>query len=509
MDDIKVRQQVVDKIKKATNILVTVSNDPSVDALSAALALTLLVDKLDKHATAVFSGIIPPAIAFLEPEKTFEKTTDSLRDFIIALDKEKADHLRYKVDGDVVKIFITPYRTTITGDDLQFSQGDFNVELVIALGVDNQDHLDAALDAHGKILHDASVITITAGKQTSSLGTTDWHDEKASGLSEMITDLADALKEKDSLVDKQVATAILTGIVAQTDRFSNPFTTAKTMTVAANLMAAGADQQLIAAKLEESHEIDAQPASAPDSAELKEDQSTKVKKPKDGSLQIAHEEKSQTDSPVDTSIHQISDVHSNEDAPLSDHEPSIGGTLNATADQAADDARHQKNDDQNNMILSHHYVGDASSPDQAMSGAEVPENTSDIVDPLTSQTAPISAYAPEPELPTTPPADQPASAPAAPVPQPAAVPLPEPAPAPAAPVTPASVGLPMPPPLPPLPDFSAPTAVAPSSTEVAPQPERLGDILAPEPPAGPSPAAPAPDPTVANDPAQFKIPGQS
>src|SRR6187402_2073871 len=98
MDDIKARQQVVDKIKKATNILVTVSNDPSVDALSAALALTLLVDKLDKHGTAVFSGIIPPAIGFLEPEKTFERTTDSLRDFIIALDKEKADHLRYKVD---------------------------------------------------------------------------------------------------------------------------------------------------------------------------------------------------------------------------------------------------------------------------------------------------------------------------------------------------------------------------------------------------------------------------
>ena len=151
------KQKIVEKIKDSANILVTVSKNPSVDELSAALGLTLMLDQLSKHPTAVVSGQIPPAISFLDPEKTFENTVDSLRDFIIALDKEKADHLRYKVDGDVVKIFITPYRTTISENDLQISQGDYNFELVLALGVDSQDNLDAALSAHGKIFHDATV----------------------------------------------------------------------------------------------------------------------------------------------------------------------------------------------------------------------------------------------------------------------------------------------------------------------------------------------------------------
>src|SRR5665811_970464 len=142
----KIKQQIVDKIKTSTNVLVTVSRDPSVDELSAALGLAALLNKLGKHATAIFSGAIPPAISFLDPTKVFENTVDSLRDFIIALDKEKADHLRYKVEGDVVKIFITPYRTTITNADLEFSQGDFNVDLVLALGVSDQSHLDAALE---------------------------------------------------------------------------------------------------------------------------------------------------------------------------------------------------------------------------------------------------------------------------------------------------------------------------------------------------------------------------
>ena len=91
------KQKVIQSIKDVTNILVTVSSSPSVDELSAALGLTIFLNKLGKHATAVFSGDIPPAITFLNPDKTFEQTADSLRDFIIALDKEKADHYAIKL----------------------------------------------------------------------------------------------------------------------------------------------------------------------------------------------------------------------------------------------------------------------------------------------------------------------------------------------------------------------------------------------------------------------------
>lgn len=253
MDD--ARQQIVESIKGNSNILVTVSTNPSVDELSAALALTIILNNMDKRASAVFSGTIPPAISFLEPDKTFESSADSLRDFIIALNKEKADHLRYKVEGEVVKIFITPYKTTLSEKDLEFSQGDYNVELVLALGVRDQDHLDKALEAHGKILHDATVVTLTAGTEKSSLGSVDWHDGDASSLSEMVVGLADNLKGNDPILDQQIATALLTGIVSATDRFSNNRTTSKAMTMAAQLMAAGANQQLIAAKLEEAHDI--------------------------------------------------------------------------------------------------------------------------------------------------------------------------------------------------------------------------------------------------------------
>ena len=71
------KQQIVDRLKQANNILVTVKSNPTVDHLAACIGLTLALNKLGKHATAVFSGAIPSTIEFLQPEKTLERKTDS------------------------------------------------------------------------------------------------------------------------------------------------------------------------------------------------------------------------------------------------------------------------------------------------------------------------------------------------------------------------------------------------------------------------------------------------
>ena len=407
------KQQIIQSIKDVTNILVTVSADPSVDELSAALGLTIFLNKLGKHATAVFSGKVPPAISFLEPDETFEATADSLRDFIIALDKEKADHLRYKVVDDAVKIFITPYRATITEADLEFSQGDYNIELVLALNVESQDHLDKALTAHGKILHDAVVSTVTAGMVRSSLGTVDWHDDKASGVSEMLVDLIDELRTPKVTMDEQIATALLTGVVAATERFSNNLTSSRVMTLAAELMAVGANQQLIATKLAEGQAIKAEEHSeleqskqAADAADDKTDDDDgqdganfKVERGKrsepaeskrdDGALSISHERRGSLDDVAKQTRAEEQDaaaraataqldrlraasVTSGRSSAISTSQPIsasvsaepetatplLGGTLNATTERAAEDKRRDLDTDQNKTILHHGtYVG--------------------------------------------------------------------------------------------------------------------------------------------------------
>ncbi len=142
-----------------------------------------------------------------------------------------------------MKVFITPYRSRIAEEDLEFSYGDFNIDLVLALNVANGVDLDAALREHGRIMHDATVINVTIGNP-GKFGEIEWSDKSSSSVSEMAARLVFAVNRDK--VEAEEATALLTGIVAATNRFSKGNTYADTMRVASDLLEAGADHQLIA-----------------------------------------------------------------------------------------------------------------------------------------------------------------------------------------------------------------------------------------------------------------------
>ena len=249
LDDISnITNRVVEKIKASENILIALSKNPNIDEISAALGLAMILDTMRKHVTAIFSGQVPNVLQFLKPEETFEKTTNSLQDFIIALSKDRVDHISYKIEGDFVKVYVTPYKATIGQADLSMSHGDYNVDLVICFNVISGDEIDPALSEYGRIMHDATAINLTVDTP-GRFAELEWQDSNVSSISEMIVGLADRLGLAS--FSEQVATALLTGIVASTDHFSNPRTSSNTMSIASKLMSFGANQQLISSQIME------------------------------------------------------------------------------------------------------------------------------------------------------------------------------------------------------------------------------------------------------------------
>ena len=258
LDDISnITNRVVEKIKASENILIALSKNPNIDEISAALGLAMILDTMRKHVTAIFSGQVPNVLQFLKPEETFEKTTNSLQDFIIALSKDKVDHISYKIEGDFVKVYVTPYKATIGQADLSMSHGDYNVDLVICFNVISGDEIDPALSEYGRIMHDATAINLTVDTP-GRFAELEWQDSNVSSISEMIVGLADRLGLAS--FSEQVATALLTGIVASTDHFSNPRTSSNTMSIASKLMSFGANQQLISSQIMEKIKTPADPA---------------------------------------------------------------------------------------------------------------------------------------------------------------------------------------------------------------------------------------------------------
>lgn len=475
MNNTNVPQKVIEKFRDAQNILITVNANPTVDQLSAALGMALVCNKLGKHVAAIFSGNVPSAIEFLKPEATFENSVDSLRDFIIALDKDKADHLRYKLVGDYVKIFITPYKTSLSQDDLEFSLGDYNVDYVFAVGVASMEDLDAALADHGKIVHDATVVAMEVSKDGTSLDAIEWSDKKAESYCELVAAFAEKMKDKKSLIDEQTATALMTGIVATTERFRNELTTPQNMNLAARLMSAGANQQLIATNLDKDEQVAVQPPEPQPQPQptpvVEADQKAKPqqkrpvnkqpapqkqnpskpakKKRNDGDFKIAHEYKGDVDevdrqvkedlhtearlkaeeelerlthtekvAPSDQALIEELDQVTHKKQPQQNadqmttiphnqepNEPSIGGTLNATTEQAAADKRRESESDRNKTILHHGTAAGAgyvSSSDQPTFNAPInataeaaQKNSMAGTDDLFDVTAPVKSQSEE------------------------------------------------------------------------------------------------------------------
>ncbi len=459
------KQQLVDRIKSANNVLVTVSRNPSVDALSALLGLTLVLNKQGKHAAAVFSGQVPSTIEFLQPEETIEKNTDSLRDFIIALDKNKADKLRYKVEDNVVRIFITPYKTSISQEDFEFSEGDFNIDVVIALGVAQQEDLDEAITVHGRILHDATVASINITPDA-GLGSINWHEPEASSLSELVTELAQMLAP--NLLDEQIATALLTGIVAETDRFSNDKTSSITMSMSAALMKAGANQQLVASKLDGQLAVNgpnATDGSNPDNAGSSTTAGDTLSAENDGTIRIDHADPSADDTTAQPPDSAQPLINSDDDASttklrvdqddstaknlsqgpkLMTEPPTLGGTLTGNFDQSdidpvTDPLSLPKTDDSPILHRSEpveikaHDLAPLPSSDGPAQTATNPSFSAQV------QAAPTAAPPPPAWTPPPPPPSQPLPLPPPPAPTPFS---PPPPPAPAPPSSPASLSSP-------------------------------------------------------------------
>ena len=242
------KQQITELLRQANSLVITSSKSPSIDQTAAVLALTQMLERMGKRVEAVISSDVPHYLNFLAT-KLLHKKYHGVRDFVIELDtsKTEADKLKYVPEEGRLKVVITPYNGNFSKDDLGYSYGAYHCDGVVALGAQGIDDLDPALSDQKQLLSKVRLITINTAGNPAGGNTVDWVEPQASSLSEMLMSLTEALQP--GLLDEQIATSLLTGIIAATNHFSGAGTTPKVMTMAAQLMAGGADQALIVKNL--------------------------------------------------------------------------------------------------------------------------------------------------------------------------------------------------------------------------------------------------------------------
>ena len=242
--DLTPKQQAIELINKSQSILIAPGR-PDGDSIGSAVALHIVLQKLGKQVTTVVLDPISQTFSFLPKLNEFAKEFRGVRDFVITLDSAvaKADKLAYNFKDDQLNIVVTPKVGRFTPQDVSFSDGNFHYDAIIALDAADLDQLGTIYAEHPKLFQSVPVLNIDHHASNDYYGAINLVDLTAASTAEILVGIIEALGS--SLMDEDVATAILTGIINDTGSFQNSNTTPKSLTVAAQMVGFGARQQEI------------------------------------------------------------------------------------------------------------------------------------------------------------------------------------------------------------------------------------------------------------------------
>lgn len=243
------KQQALERIKSAQKILLLTHDRPDGDALGSLLALSIALTKFNKTVTAVVNEDIPPFFRFLPGVETLTTNPPLRGDFLIAVGTSNVGDVKlgYKKDEENhrLMIMITPGHGRLYPEDVTFESSGYDIDLVVTLDCNSIDRLGAFYNNHTSLFYETPLVNIDHHPDNEQFGTVNWVDVTATSTAEILVSLLEALGRDTSLIDAEVATNLLTGLITDTGSFKNQNTTPKSLTVAAQLIAAGGKQQEI------------------------------------------------------------------------------------------------------------------------------------------------------------------------------------------------------------------------------------------------------------------------
>jgi len=240
--------QALEIIKNAQKILITPS-DPDGDSIGSALALMSVLKKMDKKVTVAASNSVPDYLKFLPFTNQIKSEIPKGKDFVISLNTQGAevDHLKYEVESGKINIIVTPKGGEFHGHDLSFQKSSGDFDLIIAVDTGDLVQLGKLLDENDELFKNTPLLNIDHHASNGKFGTFNYVDSKVAATTQLLTPMILQLEKEhgEELIDEDVATLLLAGIITDTGSFQHTNTSPEAFEVAADLLERGARQQEI------------------------------------------------------------------------------------------------------------------------------------------------------------------------------------------------------------------------------------------------------------------------
>jgi len=249
-------EQIFNQIDKAKNILITFSKVWDGDAVSSALALFLFLQKQGKSveiAADKFEQNQP--FEFLPSYTSIQNKLNNLRKFIVSLDitNARVGQIKYKLEESTLNFIISPKEGFFTHEDIKSRSGNFKYDLIITLDTPDLESLGAIYDNDTEFFYNVPIINIDHHSHNESFGQINAVELTSISTSQIIYNL---LCDKNSeLIDEDIATCLLAGIISKTRSFKTNNITPEALSISSELISMGAKREEIVTRLYRSRSI--------------------------------------------------------------------------------------------------------------------------------------------------------------------------------------------------------------------------------------------------------------
>lgn len=248
------QQQAISALRKNTDFLIVLPENPDGDGLGCALALIEIFKNSGKKIDIVCAGKISANLNFLSGQEIINNKIPLQQNFIVSVNvpADKIIRLRRENKNCLLEIALAEASGQKKEKTVRLKNNHFFYDLIIVLDAPDLESLGAIFSDNAELFSQKLVLNIDCRAANEQFGHINLTRPTAAACAEIMAELT----EKIGAVNDKIATALLTGLIVKTQSFQNNRTTPAALNLASRLISQGGDREKIVRHLFNTKPID-------------------------------------------------------------------------------------------------------------------------------------------------------------------------------------------------------------------------------------------------------------
>ena len=250
-------EQFFTMLERSTKPIILLSHGANADDFASAFGVCALLQKLEKSVEIVSpGGNVPKSLSFIKSPVQIQGDIQNIRKLTLRVNAKnaKVDELSYNMEGEELHIHILPKSGTWTSSDVHIDTHGYKHDLIITIGAADLETFGQLFELYGDFFHQTPIINIDHNSANEHFGQVNLVDMSAVSCSEICYDTF--MRIDEALVDAEIATLFLTGMIYKTHSFKTENVTPRTLKLAGDLITKGARRDEIVQKLYKTRSVE-------------------------------------------------------------------------------------------------------------------------------------------------------------------------------------------------------------------------------------------------------------